>query len=713
MALLYGYSLLYLLAGILAYELNFYQIFLVSGITFAAARLVFKNVTRFLIVLGVASGALIIGGYLLYRQEMLAETWQFVLDYLMVYGLSVSVSTLAIDLHHQTVLLLFVGFILMGILNRFMGSTRYGYIYLIAVSVVLVVIGYLGGTLGSASDRYAFLFLSCTLVIYFFYNYHRRFVGTRYAFGPFVITVAVFVVLIVGGARLLYSVDPRPLTSPPRATSVVINDELPANSRDATVISVTASPVIEIDERFDFTGTELFTIEGESTAYLKTAVYESYVAGRWQQLSNSGIDNGDLVQRSEYVEPLTYDDFYMTEQITITISDMITNAPPMANYYVVQSEFAEEVGVYRDINRGTYFTEQYMENGDQYSFEGVLPAYGNPSFEALAATGSVETPPVGLALLAGPVGLEHQAVAELAREVTDGIESPYEKALAIEEYLKSNYTYNVIPDPPGDGVDPLNHFLFETGEGFCQQFTTAFVVMARSVGIPARYAVGFYVSEKDVDPESYVIEFGEAYVDDGIMSVTDADAHTWPEVYFGEVGWIMMEPTPGRSFRVSDGITSLGQLEQEASEEDNQLVQVTYADIQEGLYAALGVLVLFLLVWLVRYKRSLGKRALNDKMLAYHQMHQMYHRTLGLNKEAFETVREFNVRTAASMPTEAGNYLAELTSTYEAAVYGDEILSEQAVAAYKAYYHYLRKYTGRKVGRLRRIGLRTVAFFRI
>ncbi|HNG20294.1 MAG TPA: transglutaminase-like domain-containing protein, partial [Candidatus Obscuribacter sp.] len=85
-----------------------------------------------------------------------------------------------------------------------------------------------------------------------------------------------------------------------------------------------------------------------------------------------------------------------------------------------------------------------------------------------------------------------------------------------------------ITAPPPD-KDPLEYFLFEIKEGYCDYYASAMATMLRSVGIPARTASGY--AEGTFDEESKV------------FFVTAADAHTWVEVYFPEYGWVEFEPT--------------------------------------------------------------------------------------------------------------------------------------------------------------------------
>ncbi|MEM7535830.1 MAG: transglutaminase domain-containing protein [Chloroflexota bacterium] len=122
---------------------------------------------------------------------------------------------------------------------------------------------------------------------------------------------------------------------------------------------------------------------------------------------------------------------------------------------------------------------------------------------------------------------------ELAVELTDGLTSPFEKASAIEAFLRT-YEYDLnIPEPPDDVEDIADYFLFDLQRGYCDYYATAFTVLARLSGLPTRFATGYAVGRWDP------IEF--------VWVITEAEAHSWPEVYFPEYGWIAFEPTAGRS----------------------------------------------------------------------------------------------------------------------------------------------------------------------
>ncbi len=120
-------------------------------------------------------------------------------------------------------------------------------------------------------------------------------------------------------------------------------------------------------------------------------------------------------------------------------------------------------------------------------------------------------------------------VRGLASEITDGITNPYDKAKAIERYLREHYEYDLEVPPPPEGADVADYFLFELQRGYCDYYATAMVVLARASGVPARFVSGYAPGSYDAPNAQYVVR--------------ELNAHSWAEVYFPQVGWIEFEPT--------------------------------------------------------------------------------------------------------------------------------------------------------------------------
>ena len=124
-------------------------------------------------------------------------------------------------------------------------------------------------------------------------------------------------------------------------------------------------------------------------------------------------------------------------------------------------------------------------------------------------------------------------VLALGRDLTATSATPFDRALAIETYLRAiPYTLD-IPEPPIDR-DIVDYFLFDLRKGYCDYYASSMVVLARAAGIPARLVVG-YASGTPQRTEGTIR-----------YTVTEAEAHSWVEVYFPDIGWVEFEPTGGR-----------------------------------------------------------------------------------------------------------------------------------------------------------------------
>jgi transglutaminase-like putative cysteine protease len=119
-------------------------------------------------------------------------------------------------------------------------------------------------------------------------------------------------------------------------------------------------------------------------------------------------------------------------------------------------------------------------------------------------------------------------VEALARRWTDEETSDFSKLIALQNVFQTEFAYSEEVEVD-DSEDYLTTFLTETRTGYCQQFSTAFAMLARTLGYPSRVSVGFLPGEA-VAPDTYVVR--------------GTDAHAWPEVYFEGYGWVRFEPTP-------------------------------------------------------------------------------------------------------------------------------------------------------------------------
>ncbi|WP_157490032.1 transglutaminaseTgpA domain-containing protein [Frigoribacterium sp. Leaf186] len=130
-----------------------------------------------------------------------------------------------------------------------------------------------------------------------------------------------------------------------------------------------------------------------------------------------------------------------------------------------------------------------------------------------------------------------QSVIDLAAQVTTGAANPFDAAVELQDYFRDgDFTYS--EDTPvdrgydGSGLDAIETFL-QVKSGYCVHFASAMAVMARTLGIPSRVAVGFLPGNL------------QGVGDDAAFQVSSDDLHTWPELYFAGLGWVPFEPTVG------------------------------------------------------------------------------------------------------------------------------------------------------------------------
>ena len=171
--------------------------------------------------------------------------------------------------------------------------------------------------------------------------------------------------------------------------------------------------------------------------------------------------------------------------------------------------------------------------GEEYRVESLVL---DPTPEQLALAGS-STPQAMMPFLEVPAGLA-PSVATIAKAAVAGADSDYAKAVALQDYFRyGDFDYSetapVDEGYDGTGVGVIGTFL-EEKSGYCIHFASAMAVMARTVDIPSRIAVGFLPGSRipGEEPSRY--------------QVSNRDLHAWPELYFDGLGWLRFEPTVSR-----------------------------------------------------------------------------------------------------------------------------------------------------------------------
>ena len=154
-------------------------------------------------------------------------------------------------------------------------------------------------------------------------------------------------------------------------------------------------------------------------------------------------------------------------------------------------------------------------------------------------------------LLDVPLEAAAPRVRQLALRLTAPKTTPYRKALALRDYLRSNYRYSLTSPRPPPGVNPVEFFLFTSREGACAQSAQALTVLARLAGLPARLATGYA-------PGNYNVV-------SGLFEVHEYHAHAWCQILIPPYGWLTfdgvapgnlnLQPTPAVLGKLRDPFT--------------------------------------------------------------------------------------------------------------------------------------------------------------
>jgi transglutaminase-like putative cysteine protease len=259
--------------------------------------------------------------------------------------------------------------------------------------------------------------------------------------------------------------------------------------------------------------------------YWRSLTYDEYTGLGWQssQTKESGLTDGSIIHPQEFpTQLLVEQQIRLIEEIGPSIyaaGELLTVNMPFTVAWRPVSSSSVDPAARLDLFGASTGEKTYR----------ALSAISGADLNALRNAGDHYPDWVIQRYLALPPGIPMR-VLELASELTRGAPTPLDRIRIIESYLrKIPYTLD-LPAPPVDR-DIVDYFLFDLKKGYCDYYATAMVVMARAIGIPARLAMGYASGSYDSANQRYL--------------VTEADAHSWPEIYFPGYGWIEFEPTGG------------------------------------------------------------------------------------------------------------------------------------------------------------------------
>ncbi|MBI5964432.1 MAG: transglutaminase domain-containing protein [Chloroflexi bacterium] len=262
--------------------------------------------------------------------------------------------------------------------------------------------------------------------------------------------------------------------------------------------------------------------------YWRGRVYDSFENGRWVTTNVEGLNYEP--QQGDFDTP------NMGERISMNFTFNVYIKGQTILYSAAQPSFVSHPAniVYKKIPESESLdivavqASPKLDAGESYHANALI---ANPTIAELRTAGTEYPAWVSERYLQLPENFSTRIQA-LAFDITADQDNPYDRTAAITNYLRTEIEYKPsisFPEQPDNPVDPLEYFLFDIKQGFCNYYATSEVLMLRSIGIPARLAVGFAQ--------------GEANLQSTLFTVRERDAHAWPEVYFPAYGWIEFEPT--------------------------------------------------------------------------------------------------------------------------------------------------------------------------
>jgi transglutaminase-like putative cysteine protease len=335
----------------------------------------------------------------------------------------------------------------------------------------------------------------------------------------------------------------------------VVGPQLPGASADALLAwrdlnrkppaRIVPSPLVDLRTKWlDQPEVELFTVISDQKSYWRLTSLDRFDGELWRQSYSTTTAAGDLPRTGDDDAEST--DSHQRFEITALASVWLPAA-----YRPVAIDTGQDNPADYDRESSTLMVDRDVADSDGFTYEvdSVLPQWTGDELRSATTDIPEDIQARYLDLPRLPANVEN-----LAHQLTDGKSTEWDKALAIQDYLRGpDFTYNQQVGP-GQSTGALEHFLFESKEGYCEQFAGSFAVLAREAGIPSRVAVGFTwgTADTNTSPTTY--------------RVRAEHAHAWPEIYVGQYGWVPLEPTPGRGPPGADNFLNIGEAQSGAAD---------------------------------------------------------------------------------------------------------------------------------------------------
>ncbi len=296
-------------------------------------------------------------------------------------------------------------------------------------------------------------------------------------------------------------------------------------NRNGSVTEV-LSPLVDIRAQIvNQSDVELFTVgSNDGGHYWRLIGLPIFNGSRWDPPEE------DLEQMGNRA-----DDVFLSSPVTEQDYQILALGGPMVPAAYLPTSVSDDRIFWAVDSNSLVFADEELQPGDRIAVRSMVP---KPSAEMLRAATTSNAPSTIYTELPGGFP---EVASDAAVSVTNDATTTFDKMIALQSWFRNEFDYN-IDVQLGSSNDAIESFL-RIKQGFCQQFAGTFAAMARSLGVPARVAVGFTDGTLGSDGRYHV--YGRNY-------------HAWPEVWFDGIGWVAFEPTPGRGSADTTAYTGVG-----------------------------------------------------------------------------------------------------------------------------------------------------------
>ncbi len=433
----------------------------------------------------------------------------------------------------------------------------------VAPALVMLVFVSMVGT----DSRQVFLTLVVVLAMLAFLMFHRLFrqdrtvnwlaednargTGTLLRSGLILVALATLLAAIVG---------PRLPGSEAAAWDwEAINDEPEGR--------VVQSPLVSIRDRLvNQQNIEAFQVTTNSEAYWRTMSLDEFTGTIWRAQGKYNDVSGDLpggdVPAGDTPSAGTE---AITQTYTITnLNQLWMPAALQARSIDILAGNADEARYHPESSTLTVGLDREFSDGLSYEVMSEVPLHDAALLRNPPTDSNGEPLGIPSAIAERYLGLPSDfspMIADEAVRVAGSQATTFDQALALQNHFRDNFNYNInvafnVTNKHSTSV--MEEFV-RVQEGYCEQFAGTFAAMARSLGIPARVAVGYTQGELlSTNPDNGLSTY----------SVQGRHGHAWPEVYIAGFGWVPFEPTPGRGLPGRQGLHTGQDPAQDTSLED-------------------------------------------------------------------------------------------------------------------------------------------------